>query len=279
MPKAINVRDGESRQIAVFDGATHREVLAEVGDRRLSRRHEHALGVPCERRLACGQTRRPRRSEDDDRPRWQDVEEARVVAQEALEVASALVRHEIEEVDAGWIAHDRDRQLVQEVSRCHGAVRPGARKRALREIGRRDAEAREQLDLVRFGRNPIDLAVPEHIVEHHDFPCDQGGTGDPPIAVVLLPERAIDRPRVHVVDVPTIRPEGEALHEVPFDERLQEIDHVLAVSHAGEAEVLTPQAVAAMERHRDEEAGLPFGEAERLKRAHTVLERHHNRSR
>ena len=155
---------------------------------------------------------------------------------------------------------------------------PRTRAAAGRLAARRSAFG-EQLDLVLLGGEPLHVAVREHVVEEHELPRDQRGAPLPPIAVVLLPEHAVERARVQVIEVAAIGADAEAAGEPLRDQRVEEVADVLAVRDAGEGRVLAAEAVAAVQRDGREEPRLPRREPERLDGAATrSSKRHHSRS-
>ena len=116
-----------------------------------------------------------------------------------------------------------------------GRSRLRGREDVLREIRPGDPKSfGEQLHLVRLGRAPVHLVVGEHGIQHHDFSSHQGGARLPPVAVLVLLQGPVDRPRVHMIDVTAIRTTGEPLGELALDERVKKVTDVLAVADAGE---------------------------------------------
>ncbi len=91
----------------------------------------------------------------------------------------------------------------------------------------------------------------------------------PPVPVVVLLQRGIDRMGEEVIDVSSIATVREAAGVVPRDELIEEVAHVLAVLHASKGGVLTTDAVAAVQGHGRDKRRLAPGKTERDEGLHT----------
>jgi hypothetical protein len=158
---------------------------------------------------------------------------------------------------------------------ARGAVAAFGGGRGAREVGERDAEALgEERDFVGFGGEPVGLGLTQNCVEEHEPARDGGGAGVTPVAIVLLPKRAVDGARVQVIEVSAVAAIGEPTGEPARDEGVEEVAGVLAVGDACAGGILPAQAVAAVERDEDEEARLAGGEAEGREGIETSIEGH-----
>ena len=87
-------------------------------------------------------------------------------------------------------------------------------------------------------------------------------------------ERAVERLRVQVIDVPPVALILEAVRELPAHQRLQEVAHVFAETQARKREVLPPEVIAAVQRGRHQKTGLPRREPERREGGDAFVEGH-----
>jgi hypothetical protein len=91
---------------------------------------------------------------------------------------------------------------------------------------------------------------------------------------VFLIDRAVKRPRVQVIDVSAVQPEGEPLCPTAGDESVEKVADVLSVPNTGERLILPPQAEAAVKGNRHKESRLTRREAVCGDRVDALFERH-----
>jgi len=197
-----------------------------------------------------------------------------VIPQELLEHVPSGVRDQADEGRDRRIAHDRDGRFVPEVPGGARGLRARRGRCTLRQIPRRHAQAREQIDLFVFGAEPRDVCMAEHVVEHHDPAGNEGATRLPTVPVLRLTDGSIDGAGLQVIDAATVRALGKVRRQATSDQFLEKVAHALAVADAGKGGVLAAQAVAAVERHQRDESRLARRETEGFEPADAILERH-----
>src|SRR5947208_15076043 len=111
----------------------------------------------------------------------------------------------------------------------------------------------EEIYLFRLRGVPRHVAPAEDKVQQHQLSGDLRGTRPAAVAVVFLRECAIQRPRMHVVDMPTVRAAHEPLSQSTSDQAVEKIADVLAILNARERFILPPEAVATVQRDGHEE--------------------------
>lgn len=141
-------------------------------------------------------------------------------------------------------------------------------------IGWHAKRLREEVDLFVFGDQPFLLVVVKHVVEQHQFSCDQRRAGMPAVAIVALLECVVQRTGGEVVNVSAVAPERVAAREGARDEIVEKVPDVLAVGETREGGVLAPQAEPAMEGYERQEGSLAPAEAHRHDCLAPLLERH-----
>ena len=150
----------------------------------------------------------------------------------------------------------------------------------MRQFAQGDAEPlRQQRDLVLLGRVPVALGVTQHVIEDHELARDQRRARVSSIAILLLVDRTIDRPRAEVIEVAAVAAIREPRREAAVHQAIEKRADVLPVPQSREGQVLPSQAVAAVERDQRDEASLPRRETEGRQRVDPVIQGHRNASR
>jgi hypothetical protein len=119
----------------------------------------------------------------------------------------------------------------------------------------------EEVDLVGLGSVPIVRRFAQHQIQQHEFSGDERRSGVAPVAIVILLDRLEELTCIEMIDVAALLAVSETAGEVPRDESVEEVAHVLAVLPTGERGILPAQAVATVQGDGDDESGLLRGEA------------------
>ncbi len=129
----------------------------------------------------------------------------------------------------------------------------------------------EVAPLIPFGAEPRERRVSEHPVENHQTLNSARNWDRLTVTVVSFTNRGIERLVLDMEDPgPLLTPERRGRGESLGQQLLDEVVHLLAMSDAREGAVLAADKYTRVQHHRDQEAGLAIGEAERQQRIDTV---------
>ena len=197
-------------------------------------------------------------ADHDDGPPLQPGQQTAVVPQEPLKALRSGLGGQVDEVHGLGIAGQEQRQLVDEVARrklltwLDGHVDPTG------QVGEVDVEPlATQRHLVLLGRGPFIGRLRQDEVEQHQLAGDEGGRRGAAIPVVVLAQGSIHRACTQVIDVPAVDLPLEPASQATRHDLIEEVTDVLPVLNPGEGRELSAEAEAAVERHRDQEPGLP----------------------
>ena len=193
--------------------------------------------------------------------------------QELAEVHRQAPVHEVDEDQvAGAVLLDADGQLVGKAANrplpagSEGDVRVVLRSQVVVTL-----QAEEPPLVIRRAQPPAP-SVAEHRIENH-HPLDHAADRpQPPIPVVRLADRFVERLVVNVVQPSSPdRPRFDGTGESSRHETGHELTAVLPAHGAGERAVLPLQETAGVDHHGHEELPLPLGETEAAQGVHAGL--------
>lgn len=171
-----------------------------------------------------------------ERPGGEHLEQCGVTTKKRSEVVSPGWQHQVRKDDA-TVCGDSDGKPVWK--RVLGRRRAVARGQPREFVdGHRAGRLREIGNLFSGGREPAELRVGEHAVEHHQALRDTGRGDRPAIPTVRFVDGSVQREMMHVIE-PAAIVSARVGRSVPAaDELVEEHACLLSVDDAGERRVL-----------------------------------------